>query len=331
MKFYGGLTTFIALIGLAHALPAADPVAIPADLAGLTTEDIIKLSEGYLPSNFNVRKRSGNRGCTANNVLRRLRDKRYSKSASAFCSKYIRSTITDTVLVPATITTEKTKTPPPTFVTVTDVSILTETDTSTSTFLVPTTEVPIPKIAKRSKIAYPPWLSTQYSPSRVSSACSCFIAAPCKPTRVTKTIVTGTVTAFSKTKTLPPVVSTITESVTTITTITSIVAKPKVINCKVTPACRSMSAPGIDLLTGYTILTRAIVDLDAQLYIYEPRLRTSVSKSGVFAWLGISMLLTMSGINLSAYYRWDLALRKERLLDFRKTGWLSYAGDETML
>ncbi|KAF3212743.1 hypothetical protein TWF679_005632 [Orbilia oligospora] len=252
MKFYGGLTTFIALIGLAHALPAADPVAIPADLAGLTTEDIIKLSEGYLPSNFNVRKRSGNRGCTANNVLRRFRDKRYSKSASAFCSKYIRSTITDTVLVPATITTEKTKTPPPTFVTVTDVSILTETDTSTSTFLVPTTEVPIPKIAKRSKIAYPPWLSTQYSPSRVSSACSCFIAAPCKPTRVTKTIVTGTVTAFSKTKTLPPVVSTITESVTTITTITSIVAKPKVINCKVTPACRSMSAPGIDLLTGYT-------------------------------------------------------------------------------
>ncbi|KAF3313725.1 hypothetical protein TWF173_005795 [Orbilia oligospora] len=269
MKFHGGLATFAALIGLvhAHALPAAHPVAIPAE--GLTTEDIIKLSEGYLPSDFNLKKRTGSRGCTSNNVLRRLRDKRYSKSASAFCSKYIRSTITDTVLVPATITTETTKTPPPTFVTVTDVSyvytvlififlnskgtILTETDISTTTLFIPTTQVPIPKIAKRSQMAYPPWLSTQYSPSRVSSACSCFITAPCKPTHVTKTIVTGTAAAFSKTKTLPPVVSTVTESVTTITTITSTVATPKIINCKVTPACRSANARTIgDLLNGLT-------------------------------------------------------------------------------
>ncbi|KAF3079144.1 hypothetical protein TWF569_009360 [Orbilia oligospora] len=247
MKFHRGLTTFTALIGLANALPAAHPAAIPAE--ELTTEDIIKLSEGYLPSNFNGRKRDG---CTSNNVLRLLRDKRYSESASAFCSKFIQSTITDTVLVPATITTETTETPPPTFVTVTDLSILTETDTSTSTLFIPTTDVPIPKIAKRSQIAYPSWLSTQYSPSRVSSACSCFITAPSNPTHVTNTIVTGTTTAFSKTITLPPVVSTVTESVTTITTITSIVGTSKIINCKVTPACRTLGSLPLDLLTGYT-------------------------------------------------------------------------------
>ncbi|KAK6510766.1 hypothetical protein TWF506_009863 [Arthrobotrys conoides] len=244
MKFHGSLTIFTALIGLAHALPAA----IPAE--ELTTEDIIELSKGYLASNFKGRKRDG---CNSDNALRLLRDKRYSVSASAFCSKFIQSTITDIVLVPATVTTETTKTPPPTSVTVTEISVLTETDTSTSISFIPTTVVPIPNIVKRSQIAYPSWLSTQYSPSRVSSACSCFITAPLTPTHVTNTIVTGTTTAFSKTITLPPVISTITESVTTITTVTSIVATSKIINCKVTPACRDGSAQPLgDLMFGYT-------------------------------------------------------------------------------
>ncbi|KAK6337178.1 hypothetical protein TWF718_009961 [Orbilia javanica] len=244
MKFHGTLAAFTAFISLAHALPAAIAAGeLPAD-------DIIKLSEGYPPPDFNVRKRDG---CHADNVLRLLRDKRYSSSASAFCSKFIQSTITDTVLAVATITTEATETPPLTSVTVTEVSILTETDTSTSTSFISTTAVPIPNIVKRSQIAYPPWLSTQYSPQRVSSACSCHITAPCPATHVTNTIVTGTATAFSKTITLPPVVSTITESVTTLTTITSIVATPKIINCKVTPACRRGDRPPLgDIVFNYT-------------------------------------------------------------------------------
>ncbi|KAK6524453.1 hypothetical protein TWF281_011361 [Arthrobotrys megalospora] len=239
MKYYGALTALATLgfTGLIHALPTAIDIAA----RDLTTEDILRLAEGYPPHNSHIKKRAV---CNADNVLRLLRDKRYSSSASAFCSGFIQPTITDTTHVPTTLTTEKTETPPPAFITVTDISTSTDVETSTSTLYIPTTAIGAPSLAKRDEIAYPPWLSTQYPPSRVSSACSCYITAPNPATHVTKTVVTGTVTTFSKTITLPPAVSTVTESVTTVVTITSIVTTtPEIITCGATPACRRIDRP----------------------------------------------------------------------------------------
>ncbi|KAK6532664.1 hypothetical protein TWF281_006843 [Arthrobotrys megalospora] len=233
MNIRDSLTIFIALISLTNALPAAIPTE-------LTTEDILKLAEGHPPPGFELRRRAA---CNADNALRALRDQRYSSSASAFCSVFIQSTITDIVSAPATVTTETMQTPPPTSITVTDVSTSTETDSSTVTSFSPITDLPTQNIAKRSEIPYPPWLTASYPPSRISSACSCFITAPLPPTHVTNTVITGTVTAFSKTITLPPVVSTITESVTTVVTTTAVVSAPKVIHCNVVPACRRLDRP----------------------------------------------------------------------------------------
>ncbi|KAK6507927.1 hypothetical protein TWF481_006348 [Arthrobotrys musiformis] len=245
MKFHGAFTTFTAFIGLVHALSATTP-----SKRDLTTEDILNLAEGHLPPGFNSNLEKRNK-CHPDNVLRLFRDKRHSRSASAFCSKFIQSTITQTVLVRGTITTQTIKTPPPTSVTVTEVFTLTETDTTSSTTYIPTTAVLAPNIIKRSKEAYPSWLPSNYPPSRISSACSCHIKGPCA-VRVTKTITTGIKTVFSKTITLAPVTSTVTESATTLTTVTSIVPIPKVITCKANPACRRPGSDVIDFLSGYT-------------------------------------------------------------------------------
>ena len=110
--------------------------------------------------------------------LRNLRDKRYSASASAFCSTYIQSTVTETAKV-AAITT-KTDFVTPDAVTVTSTKFMTLQNT----------------FVKRDAQAYPTWLPASYPPSRVSSACSCFVT-PSAPVTVTTTITTGTDTVLT--------------------------------------------------------------------------------------------------------------------------------------
>lgn len=58
-----------------------------------------------------IKARTGSGGCDADNVLRNLRDKRYSSSASAFCSTYIQSTVTNTDYTTAVTTVTETVTP----------------------------------------------------------------------------------------------------------------------------------------------------------------------------------------------------------------------------
>lgn len=161
------------LLGLVYAMPAAEPVNCHAGTCdGLT-------------------KRTTQPGvCHSNNLLRNLRDKRYSVSASAFCSTYIQSTVTETANVLA-VTTE-TAVITPDAVTVTSTNFVTLPNT----------------FEKRAAQPYPTWLPATYPPQSVSSACSCFVS-PSAPVTVTTTITTGTNTV-STTTTAPTPTSTIT-------------------------------------------------------------------------------------------------------------------------
>ncbi|KAK2592676.1 hypothetical protein QQS21_009643 [Conoideocrella luteorostrata] len=149
--------------------------------------------------------------CNADNCLRNLRDKRYSASASDFCSIWIQSTITNTVYAVATDRQTVTQTPVPVTATAkatVDYTYVTGTETVTKY-----TTIADPRYAKRQENIYPAWLSTSYPASRVSSACSCFIATPSPAIKETVTLTTST-DAQTATQTLDPVTNTITQTAT---------------------------------------------------------------------------------------------------------------------
>lgn len=91
-------------------------VALPADDGDYT----IDYDNGIIYSN-SPEKRTGSNGCNADNCLRNLRDKRYSSSASDFCSTWIQSTVTNTYYDVETDRSTKTQTPAP--VIITDVAV----------------------------------------------------------------------------------------------------------------------------------------------------------------------------------------------------------------
>ncbi|KAK6508035.1 hypothetical protein TWF481_006451 [Arthrobotrys musiformis] len=112
-------------------------------------------------------------GCNGDNLLRNLRNRKYSSSASIFCSEWLQSAATT---IPATATIFVTVTSAPEVETI----IQTRTTTVTGTDTVLTTIFPtaINTLVKRVEIPYPPWLANTYPPARVSSACSCFVVPP---------------------------------------------------------------------------------------------------------------------------------------------------------
>jgi len=158
--------------------------------------------------------------CNADNCLRNLRDKRYSSSASAFCSTFIQSTVVNTQYAIATDHKTNTETPPP--VTVTNVIVEYDRPPSlplcarcttctqecsccpSSDLLNPTateivtqySTIPDPRY-KRGAQPYPTWLSASYPPERVSSACSCFIPSPSPAIQQTVTLTTSTETVVA--------------------------------------------------------------------------------------------------------------------------------------
>ncbi|UNI24913.1 hypothetical protein JDV02_010630 [Purpureocillium takamizusanense] len=144
--------------------------------------------------------------CNADNCLRNLRDKRYSSSASAFCSTYIQSTVVNTQYAVATDHQTSTQTPPP--VTVTNV-IVNDLNVPTATEVVTKySTIADPRYKRDAAAAYPPWLSASYPASRVSSACSCFISTPSPAIQQTVTLTTSTEVDLSV-QTLPPVTNTV--------------------------------------------------------------------------------------------------------------------------
>ncbi|KAK6523384.1 hypothetical protein TWF281_001364 [Arthrobotrys megalospora] len=159
-------------------------------------------------------------GCDADNALRNLRDKRYSSAASIFCSEWLQSTITNTLLVTATASATATETPQPVTVTVPETVTVTNTETSY------TTEYPtaVNTFVKRGEIPYPTWLSASYPATRVSSACSCFIPtpSPAATTTLTTTVATQTNTA---TTTLEPLTDTATSFITATASATTIITE----------------------------------------------------------------------------------------------------------
>ncbi|KAI9676054.1 MAG: hypothetical protein M1817_000797 [Caeruleum heppii] len=154
--------------------------------------------------------------CNADNLLRNLRDKRYSSSASAFCSKFIQSTIESTVSVAASTTTTATSTPAPIVESVVESSTSVVLSTTTTTSF--GTEATV-TLKKREAVPYPSFLATTYAPSRVSSACSCLVTpSPAATSSVTVTTGTNTLT---DTITLDPSTTTTTSTTTTVTSSTS--------------------------------------------------------------------------------------------------------------
>jgi hypothetical protein len=144
--------------------------------------------------------------CNADNVLRALRNAKNSASASLFCATYIQSTATVTASTTNTLTAGATVTPPDvtTSVTSTTTQIFTTTLTDDFYSANPTVSVVVSStvttietttyLDKRSLAPGEPTELATYPPSRISSACSCFVPPPA-PTTVTVT------TTFSATTT----------------------------------------------------------------------------------------------------------------------------------
>ncbi|KAE9364888.1 hypothetical protein N431DRAFT_489351 [Stipitochalara longipes BDJ] len=162
--------------------------------------------------------------CVTDAVMRSLSAYRYS--ASDFCTLYLRSTISETIVVATTVTTtDFTVQPPPITVTatITKVETLTvQVDSTTTTALYPS---PIKRAELDARsVPVPPYLST-FAPYQLSSGCSCFITPLPTPTY---TVVASTVITTYKhaTTTLPPLhitkyttttsTSTITQTLTTV-------------------------------------------------------------------------------------------------------------------
>ncbi|KAF3927966.1 hypothetical protein ABW20_dc0109304 [Dactylellina cionopaga] len=159
--------------------------------------------------------------CDSDNALRNLKDKRYSSSASIFCSAWLQSTITNTLSVTATSSATTTETPPA------DTAVVSETVTVTNTETTVTTEYPtaVNTFVKRGDdVPYPTWLTTAYAPSRVSSACSCFITSPSAPV-----VLTATTTIATQTNTATVTLSPLTNTVTTFFTDTASATATQVI------------------------------------------------------------------------------------------------------
>ncbi|KAK6339930.1 hypothetical protein TWF718_009319 [Orbilia javanica] len=158
--------------------------------------------------------------CNADNALRNLRDSRYSSSASIFCSQFIQSTVTDTLFVTATSSETATETPEPNTVTIS------LTDTVTKTITTYPVEYPtaVNTFFKRGEIPYPTWLPATYPVSRVSSACSCFIASPSAPVVTTFTTTVATVTETA-TETLEPLTKTKTSLATVTVSTTRVIVQ----------------------------------------------------------------------------------------------------------
>ncbi|KAF3931103.1 hypothetical protein ABW20_dc0107367 [Dactylellina cionopaga] len=141
------LKTFLFLVALvlsshAHILPEDLSEAIPIGIA----------------------KRAA---CNADNALRNLRDKRYSSSASIFCSVFLQSTITNTLTAAATSPPTVTATPPAKTITISQSVIITNSVT-TFTTLYPPAESTFVK--RGDNIPYPPWISATYPISRTTLA-----------------------------------------------------------------------------------------------------------------------------------------------------------------
>ncbi|KAK6497004.1 hypothetical protein TWF481_001983 [Arthrobotrys musiformis] len=165
--------------------------------------------------------------CNADNCLRNLRDHRYVSSASAFCSKWLQSTVTDTFYDVATTYTTVTSTPE--VVTVTnDVSITITTTTGTNTIY--STVIGDPRYVKRGRIGHPKWLDGGYPASRVSSACSCLIASPSPAVHLSITLTTSTATVVN-TLTLPTSTTLTTLTVTQTQPVAATTSVPETVYC----------------------------------------------------------------------------------------------------
>ncbi|KAI9837127.1 MAG: hypothetical protein M1837_003123 [Sclerophora amabilis] len=245
------ITALALYVGSSWALPAKPE---PLDVCPDAT-----LAEGK--SCFPQEGISKRAVCNADNLLRNLRDARYSVSASAFCSDYIRKTVTATIPVTGTATITDTVTPAPVVNTVVDSATVTAVTTTTTTTSVggPTSVyVAASSAPAKRDVPYPSFLAATYPASRVSSACSCFVT----PTAATRsvTVTAGTVTtnvavssvgyltsqalnmliAIMKT-TLPPsttITTTTTTATVPTTTVATATASQAVLYCNV-PGCRN--------------------------------------------------------------------------------------------
>ncbi|UNI16777.1 hypothetical protein JDV02_003182 [Purpureocillium takamizusanense] len=205
---------------------SAAAAALPAESEPYYDENTNTLSERSVKNGIFGRTTPQGQVCNADNALRNLRDARYSVSASAFCSTWIQSTVTDTAY--AVATGYDTATVTPEAATITDHAVVPATVTTGTDTITVYTTIPPAGPYKRGQGAYPPWLSASYPVERVSSACSCFISAPSPAIHQTVTLTTSTQT-LTNTVTAETPTTTITETSTSTTnvaaTATSVVTR----------------------------------------------------------------------------------------------------------
>ncbi|KAF3187553.1 hypothetical protein TWF225_004258 [Orbilia oligospora] len=167
----------------------------------------LSLLSSYVTAVGPLQERSG---CNGDNLLRNLRDRKYSSSASTFCSEWLQSAAT-TLAATATLSITVTSTPGAGTI----IQARTTTITGVDTIITTVFPTAINTFVKRVEIPYPPWLTSTYPPARVSSACSCFIVPP------TGGLLTVTATAATRTTTRTEVLLSITATQTSLVTQTA--------------------------------------------------------------------------------------------------------------
>ncbi|CZR69665.1 uncharacterized protein PAC_19565 [Phialocephala subalpina] len=168
--------------------------------------------------------------CVSDALMRSL--SLYPATGSAFCTQYIRSTSTETLISTTTITSvEATVTPKTTVIqTITTFITVTVQETTTST----TALYPAP--IKARSVFVPPYLST-FAPYQLSSGCSCFVSPlPTPVTTVVETVYTRVIPATTTAPTLTlTTFSTLTKTSTTTQVLTTVVPNCAPINGCILP------------------------------------------------------------------------------------------------
>ncbi|KAI9657889.1 MAG: hypothetical protein M1829_006851 [Trizodia sp. TS-e1964] len=171
---------------LFNAILAAALVLLPQAMASPLEARDLECVDGICRS---IAKRDV---CNADNALRALRNSKVSAEASLFCSTYIQPVVTGTT------------------------TLTTTAATATATFT--------PNTVTRCDAPLPSYIAT-FPPSRISSACSCFIN-PSNLVATTQTLTSTASITATTTTTLPAPTATATETI-----VVPIACGPAIVGC----------------------------------------------------------------------------------------------------
>ncbi|KAL2064840.1 hypothetical protein VTL71DRAFT_3980 [Oculimacula yallundae] len=154
--------------------------------------------------------------CHSDNLYRIFIDKKYSSSASAFCSTYITATSISTIIPKATVTVTSRVTGATLLIT----NVVVATKTNTIPMVNPTITL-TPKLRRDDRLEKCPGKAGTYAPYLISSACSCLV----EPVSVVSRTTTAPIMTITEKNTL--ILTRSTTTVQSTTTTVDVTGPPK--------------------------------------------------------------------------------------------------------